>query len=168
MKRLEARELKELINKCWMTHDGMWFLHCLRECGIEKANKVNKAAIASMSAIEARRIRKAFDLGEVRSFDDVVGLVEASRQSIVADFMEFTFRVAPGDVLHFEMKSCFAHEGMKRIGAADTYECGIFHRVQGWFDALGIRYKVTPEVGTCMMITDGACYRDFTFDFPHS
>ncbi len=165
MKTLEARELKELINKCWMTHDGMWFFHCVQECGIETANKLNKAAIASLSPIEAKRIQKAFGLGEFRSLDDVLRLLEAMKQVVFADFMKFTYRVAPGNILHFEMESCFAYEGMKRIGVADTYECGIFHRVHCWFDALGIPCRVTPEVTKCMMITDGVCYRDFAFDF---
>jgi len=38
-------ELTDLLNRCWMTHDGMWFYHCFQEFGIEKANYLNKAAI---------------------------------------------------------------------------------------------------------------------------
>jgi|WetSurMetagenome_2_1015567.scaffolds.fasta_scaffold106307_2 hypothetical protein len=33
---LEGRALKKLLIKCRMTHDAMWFYHCLQECGIEK------------------------------------------------------------------------------------------------------------------------------------
>lgn len=40
-----------------MTHDGMWFFHCLQEFGIEVTNKINKSAILSLSSIEIRRIR---------------------------------------------------------------------------------------------------------------
>ena len=36
---LEKNELKELLNKNWMTHDAMWFYNCLQECGIEKTIK---------------------------------------------------------------------------------------------------------------------------------
>jgi len=28
---LEKKELKELLNKNWMTHDAMWFYNCLQE-----------------------------------------------------------------------------------------------------------------------------------------
>ncbi|MFX0137893.1 MAG: DUF6125 family protein, partial [Candidatus Hodarchaeota archaeon] len=64
MKSLNQKELKELLIKCWMTHDGMWFYHCLKECGIEKTNKINKSAVKSMAKIEIKRIIKAFNLGK--------------------------------------------------------------------------------------------------------
>ena len=48
MMKLPPDELKELLIKGWMTHDGMWFYHCLQECGIEKTNRINKAAIRAM------------------------------------------------------------------------------------------------------------------------
>ena len=35
------------------------FYNCLKECGIEQTNKINKAAIRDMSAIEIKRIKKA-------------------------------------------------------------------------------------------------------------
>ena len=56
---LSKNELKEILNKNWMTHDAMWFYNCLKECGIEKTNKINKAAIRDMAAIEIKRIQKA-------------------------------------------------------------------------------------------------------------
>jgi hypothetical protein len=55
MKTLKKSELKEILIKNWMTHDAMWLYHCLQECGIERTNKINKAAIRSMAAIEIRR-----------------------------------------------------------------------------------------------------------------
>ena len=56
---LSKNELKEILNKNWMTHDAMWFYNCLQEFGIEKTNKINKAAIRDMAAIEIKRIQKA-------------------------------------------------------------------------------------------------------------
>ena len=57
MQPVENDELKELLVKGWMTHDAMWFYHSLQEFGIEKTNKINKAAIRDMSAIEIKRKR---------------------------------------------------------------------------------------------------------------
>jgi hypothetical protein len=56
---LSKNELKEILNKNWMTHDAMWFYNCLQEFGIEKTNKINKAAIRDMAVIEIKRIQKA-------------------------------------------------------------------------------------------------------------
>lgn len=36
---LQKNELKELLNKGWMTHDAMWFYNCLQEFGIERQIK---------------------------------------------------------------------------------------------------------------------------------
>jgi len=47
-------ELKDLLIKNWMTHDGMWFYHCLQELGIEQTNRLNKAAIKSLAEIEIK------------------------------------------------------------------------------------------------------------------
>ena len=55
---LEKKELKDLLVKCWMTHDAMWFYHCLQECGIEKTNRINRAAVKAVAAVEIRRLRK--------------------------------------------------------------------------------------------------------------
>ena len=49
LETLNKGEIKELLSKGWITHDAMWFVHCLEEAGIEKTNKINKAAVKSMS-----------------------------------------------------------------------------------------------------------------------
>ena len=59
---LGKEELIDLLNRCWMTHDGVWFYHCLQEFGIEKANHLNKAAIKSLAPIEIERIKKALGI----------------------------------------------------------------------------------------------------------
>ena len=40
------------------------------------------------------------------------------------------------NLLHWEMKKCFAHAGMTRLGVIDGYECGVIYRVACWFDSL--------------------------------
>lgn len=165
MKELSSRDLKELLNKCWMTHDGMWFYHCYRECGIEKANKLNKAAIRSLAPIEMQRVTKAFGIGKIESMADLKALMAAALNSVMADFMRFEISYPSENHFHVKWNRCFAHEGMKRVGAIDGYECGIFERIDAWYDALGVTYEVTPKVTGCMMHTEGVCYRDYRFLF---
>jgi hypothetical protein len=57
IKNIPQKEIIDLLNKCWMTHDGMWIFHCLQEFGIEATNKINKSAIKSLSSIEINRIK---------------------------------------------------------------------------------------------------------------
>ncbi len=57
-KNIQQKETVDLLNKCWMTHDGMWFFHCLQEFGIEVTNKLNKSAIKSLSSIEIVKNKK--------------------------------------------------------------------------------------------------------------
>ncbi len=118
-----------------------------------------------LAGIEMGRVKKAFDLPAVENMDGLMAAFEAGWSTLGADFMQFDFAPKPGDVLHVEARRCFAYEGMKRLGVADRYECGIFSRMEGWFDALGVRYTVTPEILGCMMNDQGQCYRDYSFEF---
>lgn len=167
MKSLDKKELKELLNKCWMTHDGMWFYHCLQEFGIEKTNKINKAAIRSLAPIEMKRIKKALGIEDIQTFEELKEFIEGIFEIIKGDFMNFTFSCPSENVLHWEweMQKCFAYEGIKNIGVIDQYQCGVIHRIECWFDSLGIKYSVTPQVGACLMHTHGNCSGDFKFYF---
>lgn len=166
MKTLNPVEMKELINKCWMTHDGMWFYHCLSELGIETTNRLNKAANRSLAGVEIKRIMKAFGLGEVKNHEDLKGMADCAFDVVKGDFMNFRYSFPEKNMIRFEMgEHCFALEGMRRMGVEQEYECGIFNRVQGWFDALGLKYTVAPQILKCMMLSQGGCYREYRFEF---
>lgn len=165
MKILETEELKELLIKNWMTHDGMWFLHCLQECGIEKTNKVNKAAVRSMAKIELKRIKEIFGITQIRTFTDFQLFVETVFNIVKANFMNFTYDFPAFNIFRFTMNSCFAYDGIKRMGVIDHYQCGIFERIETWFQELELEYEVTPHVNGCMMLSDKKCFRIFKFGF---
>ncbi len=165
MKSLDTRQLNQLMNKCWMTHDGMWFFHCLQELGIEKTNKLNKAAIRSLAPIEMKRLKRAFDLGSVESLEQLKSFIDAAERVFIPDFMGYEINYFANDGLRMDVRKCFAFDGISRMGAIDRYECGIFHRIEGWFNALGITYEVTPKVEKCMMHFEGNCWREYRFSF---
>jgi hypothetical protein len=165
METLGGNQLKEILIKNWMTHDAMWFYHCLRECGIEKTNQINRAAVRAMGTIEIRRIQKVVGLRKIATFEDVKSLLEAAWDVVKADFMKASFSLPSRNVLRGDFERCFAHEGMKRMGVIDQYQCGIFERIYGWFDGIELDYSVWPEVEGCMMHSDGRCFREITFSF---
>jgi hypothetical protein len=162
---LEKNEVKELLNKGWMTHDAMWFYHCLQELGIEQTNKINQAAIKSMSTIEIKRYQKALGGGPINTFDELVLFFKTVMEIVSGKFMKYDFSFPEKNWIHAEWQSCFAFEGMKGLGVPDRYECGIMLRIETWFDTLGIQYEVEPKVTGCMMHTDGRCFRDYRFFF---
>jgi hypothetical protein len=163
MKRLTRNELKEVLIKNWMTHDAMWFYHCWQLCGIEKTNEINKAAVRAMGVVEIGRIQKAVDIQRLAAFEDVKSLLEAAWDIVRGDFMKASFSLRSRNVLRGDFKRCFAYEGMKRMGVVERYQCGIFERIYGWFDGMGMKYTVSPQVEGCMMHTEGRCFREIMF-----
>jgi hypothetical protein len=163
--KMDKIQLRNLINKNWMTHDGMWFFNCLQEVGIEKTNKINKAAVRMMAMAEVKRIKKAIGLDNIQSFSEVKILLEEGFEIIKADFMNFHLRFPEENVFQWEIPTCFAYESIKKLGAADQYQCGIVDRPLGWFDALGIRYELSPASEGCLMHEGGKCLREFRFFF---
>ena len=158
-------EIKELVSKNWITHDAMWFYHCLREFGIEKTNQLNKAAIRDMSAIEIKRIQKTLGVQEIKSFEMFHQFMDQAMAIATGKFMKYRYTMPAHNLMHGEWQSCFAYEGMKALGVADRYECGVMLRINTWLDTLGIKYEVEPKVTGCMMHTDGKCFRDYRYFF---
>jgi len=165
MKSLERDELKELLLKSWMTHDGMWFYTCLQEFGIEKANKMNKAAGRAMSAIMVNRIQKAVGAEKLDTFDEFKRFLEIALEITRGEFMKYTYSMPEKNMLHTEWKSCFSYKAAKELGVIDRYECGPMLPLETYLDTLGIKYEVEPKVTGCMMHTDGKCFRDYKFFF---
>ncbi len=167
---LEKKEIKELISKGWITHDAMWFVHCLRELGIEKTNKLNRAAVKSMSAIEVGRLKKALGVttDEFTTFDELMAFIQGACEIVLADFMEVKFNSPSKNIIHWEMKknNCFAYKGMCRLGISDKYECGVLHRIESWLDTLNIPYKMSPQVTKCLMHSKGECSGEFILNLP--
>ena len=163
MKSLNNKELKELLFKSWMTHDGMWFFHCLHECGIEKTNKINKAASRSLGTVEIKRFKKALSIENIKTFKELKQFIDKVIPIVKADFMKFSYDFSKENELYFEMQQCFAYDGIKRIGVLDQYICGIYDRIEGWFEGLGIKFKVTPQIDGCLMHKGEKCIRNFFF-----
>jgi len=168
MNPLDKKTILELLNKCWMTHDGMWFYHCLKEFGIQKANQMNKAAIRSLAPIEVKRIRKVLGLTheQIETFEELKQFFTGASELFIPDFMNATMSFPDENVLHweFEPNKCFAYKGMHNIGVIDEYECGVIYRIECWLQSLGIKYSSNPQIKECLMLINGNCSGDITLD----
>ncbi len=166
---LKKEEIVNLLQRCWMTHDGMWFFHSMKEFGIEKANRLNKDAIRSLAPMEISRIKEAigFRKDRIESFQELKDFFIPVSELFIPDFMNITMSFPKENVLSWEFapNSCFAFKGMKRIGAIEKYECGVIYRLTCWFDALRLKYKVTPKIEGCLMLKAGKCSGRVEFEF---
>jgi hypothetical protein len=143
-----------------MTHDGMWFFHCLQNFGIEATNEINKAAIKSLSGIEIGRIKKTLGyINPIENFDDFKSFFEEASKFMIPNFMKVTFDFPEKNKItwKFTHEQCFAYVGVKRLGMLEKYECGVLYRIKCWLDELGIKHRFIPEVGKCHMHVKGEC-----------
>ncbi len=156
---LQQKEVVDFLNKNWMTHDGMWFFHCLQNFGIETTNKLNKSAIKSLAPIEIARIKKTLGCESIENFDEFKAFFAEASKLLIPDFMggEFTYPKENMMAWGFNNGKCFAHAGVKMLGVIDHYECGVIFRIRCWLDELEISHQFNPEIGKCRMHISGSC-----------
>lgn len=160
---IEKTEIRDLLAKGWLTHDGMWFYHACRQLGIQKANEINKAAIQSMAPIEMERAKRALGI-DGQSLDTFEGLRDFMFRTLElilpsSVFEMSLFRSPSSGLIQWRWKDqqCFAYKGMKKIGLIDGYSCGVMFRIACWLDALGFKYSMRPEIKGCLMHESGTC-----------
>jgi len=168
MNASEKKELIELINKNWMTHDGMWFYHCLQEFGIEKTNKLNKLAISTLAPIEIKRLMKFLNLEQkpIDSFDLFQFFFHKANELFIPDFMNAIMSFPEKNIMRWKFVpyKCFAYKGMVAANVIEHYQCGVIYRIECWIKSLGIGYHLTPKISKCLMLNDGNCTGDFLLD----
>jgi hypothetical protein len=166
---ITKEELIDLENRCWMTHDGMWFFICLSNFGIEQANKLNKSAIKGLAPFEVGRTKKAigYEKEKMESFQELKDYFAIAKTLFIPPFMNGTVSFPRENVMRWEFAQgqCFAYKGMKRMGVIDKYECGVMYRIECWLDCLGIKYKTIPKIDKCLMHMTGHCSGEIELTF---
>ena len=165
LKQCSKDTLRDLLVSGWMTHDAMWFASSARLCGIERTNVVNRGAVKAMAEVEAQRLKKALAAGPIGSFAQLRRFLNDAFELVRAPFMKFELTYPEPNLMRWETERCFAHEGVSKLGMIDRYECGIFDRLEGWLESLGIEYAATPEIEGCFMHRLGRCVREYRFSF---
>lgn len=164
--RVAKSELRDMLCKSWLTHDGMWFYHTSQAFGVNHANTLNRAAIRSLAPIEIGRVKKILGAGEgtFESFDGLRGFLINAFELLLPRSVSrgFRFDASSENTLHWEWEGgeCFAFKGMTQAGMIDDYRCGVIYRITCWLEALGVEFSIDPEVDECIMHTTGACSGD--------
>jgi hypothetical protein len=169
IENLSKKELNELVGKCWITHDGMWFYHSVQEFGIEKTNQINLAAIRAMVPFELHRFKAAMGIRKehLDSYEELVGFFGNAIELLIPDFMNVTWAFPSENIIQwsFNEKKCFAYKGINRLGVLDKYECGPITRVRCWLEHLGVKYTVDPDIKLCVMNEKENCSGEFRLSF---
>lgn len=164
---LNKEELKNLLVKNWMTHDGAWFLNSYLLFGIKEANKLNKKAIRTLAPFEMKRIKKLsrYKDSEISTYKELKGFINDAFSILKGDFMDFTYSFPGENRIHWEMNRCFAYEGMKKLGVEKEYKCGVLYRISCWLKELGIKHTFEPSFKHCLLHTEGQCSGDIVISF---
>ena len=169
--RINKRDIRNLLGKGWLTHDGMWFFHVYQELGIEKANKLNRAAIKSLAPIEMGRAKRVLGIRKERldTFDELMEFILAALELTIPDsvFNKLHFASPSRNLIHWnwEKGQCFAYKGMKQMGTIDRYRCGVMYRIECWLEALGISHSMHPRIEGCLMHEKGQCNGEIRVSF---
>ncbi len=160
-------EIVVLLNKCWMTHDGMWFFNSLQEFGIEAANRLNKSAIEYLAPIEVGRLKKVFGItGDLaNNFQEFREFFAKVANLIIPDFMGGDFVINDDYTMDISMRDneCFAYKGIKRLGVIEDYECGVIFRIECWMRAFGLIYESDNPSKKCLFHHEGRCKKQLKF-----
>lgn len=163
---VDKEVLRDLLGRGWLTHDGMWFYHVSRECGMETANRLNREAIMSLAPIETGRVLRVLGMEGKESWS-ARELEEFMLQALElilprSVFTKIRFSHERENVFHWEWEKgqCFAYKGMQMIGAIADYRCGVMFRIECWLRTLGIDYEMQPAIEGCLMYEKGECSGD--------
>ncbi len=167
--KLSVAEREGLLVRGWMSHDARWFMAAVREYGMETANRLNKIAAHELGKVEAKRVFRAMGLEPVASVDDVVTVQETLVTLFAPDVVDYRVTKVGDRSYQMQMLRCFAQDNAVRAGIDTEYECGIFSRITGWLEALGLTYTLSPALGRCLEHQGGKCEYTITIeDFPET
>lgn len=135
------------------------------ELGIDKANHLNKSAIKMLAEVEQKRLLKlmGWQNHKITTFEDLKALIDNGFSVIKGDFMNFSYTFPAKNVMRWNMHTCWAYEGVKKLGVEKEYQCGVLWRVMCWIKNAGVKYEIDPPVKTCLLTTQGKCEGEFRF-----
>ena len=160
---LKKSDIRDLLGKGWLTHDGLWFYHTSRELGMERANALNRAAIKSLAPIEVKRTKDILGIHTDRFdvFEDLMAFLLGALELTLPDsiFRNIHFSSPSENCIQWDWEEgqCFAYKGMKQMGNLDTYCCGVMYRIECWLECLGVSYSIHPKITGCLMHETGKC-----------
>lgn len=151
----EDRE--QLLIRCWMSHDARWYMAVARSYGLEAANQLNRQAAHDEGVAEARRVLRATGQGSPQTLAECLRAQQVIAGLLTPGLADYQLDIIGDDTFSFSVDRCFAYENVTRARVAEQYECGIFARVAGWWDAFEVDYEMRPQPGRCLKVLGKDC-----------
>jgi len=126
---------------------------------------MNLRVCRKLGQIEFKRLMEAIGASPPGNLEEYQGLFEIGRRVFVPEFMSYEIGYPEQNVQRWRITNCFAHRGMQQAGLLPEYECGIFERIFGWFDAMQLTYDVEPDLSRCLKYKGGQCEVTVRFHF---
>ena len=163
LRRLAPSDREALLIKNWMSHDARWFMAVAAEFGLQVTNRLNQRAAHELGKVEAQRIVRALGLPPVATLEDYLLVQEVFIGLLGPDLLDYRVTKAGDHAFRMHVARCFAHDNAARAGVAGGLACGIFARVTGWLEALGLAYDIQPCLDACLMARGEECVHTVVF-----
>jgi hypothetical protein len=163
--KLNNDQIKDLLLRNWMTHDALWYAEVAGKYGMADASPMNLKVCRKLGQIEFRRLMKLLGASAPGNMKEYQKLFETGKNVFVPEFMSFEIGYPDENAQRYHVTECFAHRGMEKAGLLRDYECGIFERIFGWFDAMNLLYEVEPDLSRCLKFQGKECEVTVKFNF---
>jgi hypothetical protein len=163
--KLEGEELRVFLVNNWMTHDAIWYGEAASRFGMAEASPMNLRVCRSLGKIEFKRFLKATGASRPDGMRALREMFDQAWRVFVPPAFDGEVDFRADDTMVMKNAECFAHKGMVRAGLIGEYECGIFERIEGWFDAMGLDYTRTPDLSRCLKYKGEECVVTIQFRF---
>lgn len=164
-KGLTESQLKALLIKNWMTHDALWYAEVALKYGMVNASPMNLRVCRKLGRIEFKRLMEAIGASPPGNQKEYQDLFAIGQRVFVPEFMSYEIEYPEQNIQRWRITDCFAHRGMQQAGLLPDYECGIFERIFGWFDAMRLTYDVEPDLSRCLRYRGKQCEVTIRFHF---
>jgi hypothetical protein len=126
---------------------------------------MNLRVCRKLGQIEFSRLIKMVEASPPKDMTQYRELFELGQQAFFPDFMHVQIAYPSHNTQVFHVFDCFAHRSMEKAGLLPDYECGIIERIEGWFDAMGLKYARTPDLSHCLKFIGNECKVTVQFHF---
>ena len=162
---LDPIQLRDILIKNWMTHDALWYGEVAAKFGMAEASPMNLRVCRKLGQIEFKRFMQLVDAAPPADMKSYRKLFDSGWAVFVPEFMTFEIDYPSQNCQRVHVIDCFAHRGMERAGVIADYACGIFERIEGWWDAMKVKYERTPDLSRCLKYKGQECLITVVFDF---